>query len=218
MDFATFKSETIGFLWRVGDTELDAAMPKLVRTAENRMQVDLKYTDDDKTLVTQVTTHPEFPLPTDADSITSVMFEEEGPGVYITPHDFSRATRREPLVPGAIYVDRNAVNQFNYTVQGRVLLHRWDAASVEHPIGIILVYTPFPASLIDDDDTIYNAYTAMYEACVYNEVLEYLLEAERAAAYDAKYKTRLDEARFDQSNRKFVGGPLRMQMPRRDVS
>ena len=38
------------------------------------------------------------------------------------------------------------------------------------------------------------------------------------AKFDQKYKERLEAARYDQSNRKYAGGPIRMQMPRRDVS
>lgn len=215
MDWTTFKTETLEYLWRVGDTALDARMPKIVRTAEARLRTDLKLTDEDVTVLVEVTANP-FTLPSAADRVTTLAWEDVGIGYYTTPRDFQRATESAPLYPGAISAT-GAVNPLEYTVEGNRVYHRRNA-SVSAPIEARIVYTPTPASLTDDDDTVFNAYTDLYEFAVYAEACRSLLDDEGEAKFEGLYKERLDAAQTDQNYRKFAGSPLKMQMPRRDVS
>lgn len=215
MDWTTFKTETLEYLWRSDDSALEARLPKIVRTAESRIRTDLKLTDEDTTVLVEVTANP-FEKPTAADVITSLTWEDVGIGTYTSPRDFQRSTDYSPLVPGSISSD-GAVNALEYTVEGTRIYHRRNA-SVAAPIEARLVYTPKPASLMDDDATVFNAYTDLYEFCVYAEACRSLLDIEGEAKFEALYKDRLEAARYDQSNRKFMGSPLKMQMPRRDVS
>lgn len=218
MDWTTFKSETEQYLWRVGDTHLAANMSKIVRTAENRLRTDIDWTDTDITLSTQITTYPAWSLPDDYDEMTSLIWVGQGPGQYTTPHDFARANGRTPLVPGAIRANYTKVNKFEYTIEGMTLLHRWEMASVDNPIDVKLVYTPNISSLEAGSDDLFNAYTALYESAVYHEACKFLLEEERAAYFDSEYAKYLDSAQTEQRRRQFAGSPLKMQMPRRDVS
>lgn len=215
MDFATFTQQAMAYLWRTGDTDLEAAMPQIVRTAENRMRVDLKLHDDDLTFTDALSSNP-YELPTDVGVVRSVQWPGYGPGRYLTPRDFVRYQTPTPLWPGAIPNSSNAVLT-DYTVEGNRLSHRF-SVSPETPGAITLVYTPRPASLIDNDDRLYNEYTALYEAAVYYEALMWLVEEARAARFNTMYGAYLDGALTEQSRRMYAGSPLRMSMPRSDVS
>lgn len=218
MDFATFTTETLAFLWRVGDQDLIANLPKIVRTAENRMRTDLKVSDDDVTLNTQVDAWPEWDLPADLDNLVTLIWSDRGPGKYTSPYDFGRAQSRPQLVPGAIGASHTMVNQFEYTIHGNRLAHRWDNASVATPVDVRLVYTPKSSGLEAGNDSLFNEYTALYESAVYHEACKFLLEEERAEYFEKEYAKYLDRALAEQASRQFAGSPLVMQMPRQDIS
>lgn len=214
MDFATFTTETLNYLWRAGDTDLQASLPKIVRTAEARLRTDLKLRDADVSETVMVSDNP-FTKPTAADVIHSIGWPDKGPGVFVPRTEFDRAHDTVPLVPGSIRQKGRLVNMLEFTVDGDRIYHRRD---INTPAECIVTYTPLPASLVNDDDTLFNAYTDVYELAVYTEALMYLLEEQRAAMMEARYQSRLTAARFDQSERKYAGSPLKMSMPRRDVS
>ena len=219
MDLAQFTTETLDFLWRPNDTDLAANMSKIVRTAENRLFIDLDITDEDILLNFSVDTFPSFPLPADCTQLQNLTWTDYGPGSYLSQRNFDAENPLpEWLTLSAVNRQQRQVINRQYTIRGRDVWHRWQNASPATPYAVELLYTPFPASLITDDDTVFNQYTAVYEAGVYHEASKFLKNLEDAAMYDTIYKERVEEADMDQINRKYSGSPLKMSMPRRDVS
>lgn len=216
MDWTTFKANTLEHVWRTGDTVLDAALSDLVSTAENRLRIDLSWHETETTVDLSVNTYPAFALPTDVDKILAVVWDTKGVGTYITNREYFDMQPEENWPAGT--QPRNYVyNELNFTKVGNNLYHYFlnaDTAAVD----MTLVYEPKFSSLESGDDSLYTSYEALYKAAVYHEVHKFLLNDERAAYYDKEYAARLGGAQTEQNYRKYAGAPLKMQMPRTDVS
>ena len=201
MDITQFTTETLSFLWREGDTHLSDNMPKIVRTAESRLRTDLKLAETNISLDI-VMTATSVALPVDLDVLVSLSFEAYGAGVYVTPNQLANTT----------------LNSKNYyTVEGAAIV-QLNGASVAEPLTVRIVYTPKPASLTTGNSDTYDLYPDLFEKAVYVEACQFLMDEERATIMDRRYTERLDATRYDQAAREFAGSPLKMSMPRADVS
>ncbi len=216
-NLADYIRDTQAYLWRPNDADLAAALPKIIRQAESRIRTDLKLQESEKSLEQDITTNP-WPLPTDLEFLRTIRWDLRGPGNYTTPRDFSRAVER-PLFPGRIRESYRRVNDLDFTVVGRDLLHR-QTVSATSPKKATLVYQPRAGSITDQTPytTLYNAYEDLFDWAVYSYAAVYLHNEERAQAFDAKYLSRLSAALGEENMRRYGEGPLKMQMPRRDVS
>ena len=215
-DLATYITETQDYLWKPNDAELAAALPKIIRQAEARIRTDLKIQSEEITLDVDITENP-YQLPADCDTLRSLSWDQYGPSTYTTPRDFARATN-VPLMPGAIPSQRSA-NLLEHTVEGQRLRHRMNVSDTA-PMTARLIYAPRAGSITDatPDASLYNAYEDMFDFAVYNYALLWLDDEPRAGAFDQRYLSRLDAALAEEQYRRYGEGPLKKQMPRRDVS
>ncbi len=217
-DFEEFKKDTLRQLWREGDADLERELPRLTRRAERRLRVDLKYRDLDIKRTIQAK-GPVVDFPSGLDRLRNVNFVNFGPGVYVTQNDWDR---KIPKLPGTWPVTNSSYRQnadllLEYTTVARQLYHRIPA-SEKSPVDIEITYSIEPPSFVNDNTDLYNDYTSLFEQAVYSQCYYFLEDDAGLARAENFYAQFLEEARNDQNYRTFGDGPLKMRMPRRDVS
>ena len=215
-DLATYIDETKEYLWKGNDTALEAALPKIIRQAEARIRTDLKIQAEEVTLYVDITENP-YQLPTDCATLRTLVWDQYGPSTYTTPRDFSRATSA-PILPGGISDRQNSANLLEHTIEGQRLRHRMNVSPTA-PMSARLIYAPRAGSITDTtpDLSLYNSYEDMFDFAVYAYALLWLNDEQRAGAFDQRYLERLDAALGEEQYRRYGEGPLKKQMPRKDI-
>lgn len=216
MDWTTFKENTLEFVWRTGDTVLDAQLSDLVRTAENRLRVDLDWHETETSATFTVDAYPAVDLPVNCDKVLALVWNDKGPGTYVTNREYYSVQPDQEWLAGSV-PRAYSYSELEFTVIGKKVFHHFLNAGTES-VDATLVYEPLFSSLEADDDALYNAYEALYKAAVYYEVYKFLMNYDQAAFFDAEYRSRIDAGQIEQNRRKYAGAPLKMQMPRTDVS
>lgn len=216
MDWTTFKANTLEFVWRTGDDVLDAQLSDLVRTAENRLRVDLDWHETETSSAFTVGAYPAVDLPSDCDKVLALIWNTRGPGTYVTNREYY-AAQPEQQWPAGSNPRPVSYSELEFTVIGKKVFHHFLNADTEN-VDATLIYEPLFSSLESGDDALYNAYEALYKAAVYYEVYKFLMNYDQAAFFDQEYRSRIDAGQIEQNRRKYAGAPLKMQMPRTDVS
>ena len=82
-----------------------------------------------------------------------------------------------------------------------------------------LIYASRAGSITDTtpDLSLYNSYEDMFDFAVYAYALLWLNDEQRAGAFDQRYLERLDAALGEEQYRRYGEGPLKKQMPRKDI-
>ena len=202
--FADFQDYFLRLMWRTGDTEFTADLPRLVKKAEARINRDLRLIGQTVEYITTLDTADNFELP--ADYVEARSITVEGYPGFLRPITLQDMMARR--------ADGRRSMSF---AQDQNIMYINLAPDATNPPYVTMIYyckvVPFETIDEDTDDTFYDKYPDFYEAALRVQCYDYLREFELSAEYNGKYQQLLEGMREFNASKQFPAGAIPFELP-----
>lgn len=204
MNYTQFKAYLLRFLWREGDTVLDADLDNIILMGHSRLNSDLRV--EEMSLTQSATLQAEsIPVPSGYLETRSLYTpnRQATPLEYVSPHELFMQrvkTNSQRFLP--IYSHTGGTLEF------------CGPMSVENPETLTMTYyREVPDFATDDTSWLESKYLDLYTYACLMHTATYLRDDERLAVWQALYATTLESVLNSAVRRKYAGSPLKPSLP-----
>jgi hypothetical protein len=183
MTYDEYVTYLLSFLWREGDTALAADVEMHVKSAEARLNRDLKIQRMQSSATTFTMTAPDMTLPTDVRRLNNVIDSDTGRELlYCTPTEMAKLRALEPTEV-----------QPRYTLVGRTMRVAGNVDDVDASLVLLLDYhANVPDFKAADTSWVVDEYFDLWHAAVLIHTTSQQKSDERSARFEAMYNSALE--------------------------
>lgn len=204
--YAEFQEYYTRQMWRVGDTEWQQDLPRLIRNAEAKISRDLRHNSIIGSASYSAVDSSALPLPGDFKEALVIIVQNDRP---LTPLALSpREWVEKQLMQGAFEPLPGYYAIFDKHLYVNV------GASASNPIPISVTYyrglEPYDT---DPSEPFYDAHPDFYEAALNVQAYKYLKDYELSAENNTQYDGLLNAMRAESEYLLYPTGQIAVQLP-----
>lgn len=187
------------YLWRTGDTVLEADLPIIIRLGEAKLTRDLKVQRREQPAILTATAQV-IPYPDGYHSMR-LLSNSDGSWTYATPHELMDRDARG--VRGLSYTLTNGGIQLGFAVK----------PTPTAPATFSAIYYTMLPEWTDAETWVQQYYFDFYLYACLSASAPYLREDDRLPEWEGLYKSTLEDVLKEDAQRQYDGSPLRQKHP-----
>lgn len=204
--FVEFTEYFLRLMWRTGDADFEADLPRLIKKAEARINRDLRQIGMTAEYLGSLDGVDSFELPSDYVEARSLTIDGTNAIFRATTWQEMAARRSDGVTFTNTFAQDGNSMYVNINPNSGVV--QWVRMSYYTKVR------PFDTVTDEDDDTVfYDQHPDFFEAALRVQCYDYLREFELSAEFNGKYQQLLETMKELKISQEFPAGALPVQLP-----